>query len=345
MPNLSQIAIQQERQLLRTFTQTIQGIKDQATIAEIVRLLEVGNVDGVVELLQLEPATFEPIEEQIRTAYRTGGLTGAEQVGPIPTNVGTLVMRFNMRNPRAEQWLRNLSSRLVTEMFDDQRTMVRERLTDNLARGVNPRQAALDLVGRVDPQSRDRVGGFIGLTSRQAQWVSDARQELEELNPNYLTRELRDKRLDGAIRRAIEDDKPLTRRQIDSAISRMQARTLRYRGQVIARTESINSLRAGQYESILQAVERGEVESRDATKAWDSSSDARTRLDHLQMEQTYMANPIPVDQAFIAPDGSRLRFPGDTALGATGEQTIQCRCKAVYRIDFVGRQARLEGFE
>lgn len=345
MPNLSQIATQQERALLRTFTQTIQSVKDQATIAEIVRLLEVGNVDGVIELLQLDEATFQPIEEQIRTAYRTGGLTGAEQVGPIPTNVGTLVMRFNMRNPRAEEWLRNLSSRLVTEIFDDQRTMVRERLTDNLARGVNPRQAALDLVGRVDPQTRNRVGGAIGLTSRQAQWVSSARQELENLDPNYLTRALRDKRLDAAFRRAMEEDRPLPQRQVDAAVSRLQARTLQYRGRVIARTESINSLRAGQYESILQAVERGEVESRDVTKAWDSSSDARTRLDHLQMEQTYMANPIPVDQAFIAPDGSRLRFPGDTALGATGKQTVQCRCKAVYRIDFIGRQARLEGFE
>lgn len=344
MPNLSQIAIQQERQLLRTFTQTIQSVKDQATIAEIVRLLEVGNVDGVIELLQLEPATFEPIEEAIRQSYRTGGLTGAEQVGPIPTNVGTLVMRFNMRNPRAEQWLRNLSSRLVTEIFDDQRTMVRERLTDNLARGVNPRQAALDLVGRVDPQTRNRTGGFIGLTSRQAQWVSDARQELEELNPNYLTRALRDKRLDGAVRRAIEDDKPLSARQIDAAISRMQARTLRYRGQVIARTESINSLRAGQFEAVKQAIEKGEVESQDIKKTWDATGDARTRIDHLQMEQAY-SEGIPVDQAFVAPDLSRLMFPGDSSLGATGKQTIQCRCRAVYEIDFIGRAVRLEGFQ
>lgn len=343
MPNLSQIATKQERQLLRTFTQTIQSVKDQATIAEIVRLLEAGNVDGVIELLQLEPTTFEPIEEQIRQSYRTGGLTGAEQVGPIPTNVGTLVMRFNMRNPRAEQWLRNLSSRLVTEIFDDQRTMVRERLTDNLARGVNPRQAALDLVGRVDPQTRNRTGGFIGLTSRQAQWVSDARKELEELNQNYLTRALRDKRFDGAVRKAIEDDKPLTRRQIDAAISRMQSRTLRYRGQVIARTESINSLRAGQFEAIRQAIEKGEVESQDIKKTWDATGDARTRLDHLQMEQTY-SEGIPVDQAFIAPDMSRLMFPGDSSLGATGAQTIQCRCRAVYEIDFIGRALRVEGF-
>ncbi len=344
MPNLPQISTQQERAVLKAFRQTIQSVKDQAVIQEIVRLLEVGNVDGVVDLLQLEPATFEPIEEQIRQSYRTGGLTGAEQVGPIPTSVGTLVMRFNMRSPRAEQWLRELSSRLIVEIFDEQRTMVREVLTDNLARGVNPRQSALDLVGRIDPQSRKRTGGFIGLTSRQAGWVTSARQELEDLNPNYLTRALRDKRFDGAVKRAIESGKPLPKKQIDNAVSRMQARALRYRGSVIARTESINSLRAGQFESIRQAIEKGEVESRDVTKVWSSTGDARTRLDHLQMGQTY-AEGIPFDQAFIAPDGSRLRFPGDTALGASASQVVQCRCSAVYRFNFLGRQARIEGFE
>lgn len=343
--NLPKISTQAERALLRTFRETIQSVKDQATISEIVRLLEVGNVDGVIDLLQLDEATFQPIEEEIRSAYRTGGLTGAEQVGPIPANVGTLVMRFNMRSPRAEQWLRELSSRLIVEIFDEQKAMVREVLTDNLARGVNPRQSALDLVGRIDPKDRKRVGGFIGLTSRQSRWASSARQELESLDPNYLTRERRDKRFDGSFKRAMDGGKPLTKRQIDAAATRYQQSLLKYRGDLISRTESINALRAGQFEAIRQAIEKGEVDSQDVTKGWDSSSDARTRLDHLQMEQTYMANPIPFDQAFIAPDLSRLMFPGDTSLGASGKQVIQCRCKAIYRIDFIGRQARVEGFE
>jgi hypothetical protein len=341
--NLTQIATDNELAVLRAFRKAVQSAKDQVVIHEIVRLLEVGNVDGVIELLQLDRATFEPLEEAIRQAYRQGGLTGAEQIGIIPTETGTLVMRFNMAAPAAEAWLANLSSRLITEVFDEQRQMVRERLTAGLARGDNPRQSALDLVGRIDPQTRKRTGGFIGLTSRQAQWVATAREELESLNPNYLTRELRDKRLDGAVRRAIEEGKPLTERQINTAISRMQAKTLRYRGEVISRTESINALRAGQFEAIQQAVVRGELDAQDVRKAWDSSSDARTRPDHLLMERTYREG-IQLEQAFIAPDFSRLMYPGDSSLGASGAQTIQCRCKAIYRIDFIGRQARVEGF-
>lgn len=350
MPNLQQIATTQERALLREFVRTIQSIKDQAVIQEIARLLEVGNVDGVLGLLQLDEATFQPIEEAIRAAYRTGGLTGAEQVGPIPTETGTLVMRFNMRSPAAGAWLADLSSRLIVEIVEQQREMVRERLVDNLARGVNPRQSALDLVGRIDPQTRQRTGGFIGLTTRQAQWVSDARQELENLDPNYLTRQLRDKRLDSAFRKAVESGKPLAAKQIDTAVSRMQARTLRYRAQVISRTESINALRAGQFESMQQAIALGEVESRDVSKTWDATGDARTRLDHLQMEQQY-ADGIPFEQAFVAPDLSRLMFPGDSSLGASGAQTIQCfipetpiavsRLKSAIRREYSGQVVKL----
>lgn len=341
--NLPQISTQAERAVLRAFREAIQSVKDQAVIQEIVRLLEVGDVEGVINLLQLDQATFQPLEEAIRQAYRQGGLTGAEQIGTIPTSAGTLVMRFNMAAPAAEAWLANMSSRLITEIFDQQKQMVRERLTEGLQRGDNPRQSALDLVGRVDPQTRRRTGGFIGLTTRQSEWVSTARSELENLDPNYLTRELRDKRLDGAFRRAMEEGRPLPERQVNAAVSRLQSKVLRYRGEVIARNESLNALRAGQWESIQQAIAKGEVDEQDVTKSWRDSGDGRTRLMHLQMGQTY-AEGIPINQNFVGPDGSRLRFPGDTALGASAEMTILCRCLMFITINFLGRQARIEGF-
>lgn len=344
MPNIPQITTTQERSVLRAFRQAVQSIKDQAVLKDVVRLLEVGDVDGVIRLLQLDEATFEPLEEAIRQAYRTGGIAGAEQIGTIPVAEGTIAARFNLALPGAQQWLAQMSSRLITEIFEDQRQMVRERLTESLARGINPRQSALDLIGRVDRSTGQRTGGFIGLTSRQAEWVARAQDELENLNPAYFNRNLRDKRFDSQVRKAIEEDKPLTRAQISRMITNMQNRTQRYRGQVIARTESINALRAGQYEAIKQAAINGDVDPRDVTKGWDSSSDGRTREDHLLMEFTYRENPIGLESAFIAPDGSRLLYPGDQSLGASGAQTIQCRCKAVYRIDFAGQLRRVEGF-
>lgn len=343
--NLLAIQTTEERRVLRAFREAIQSVRDQATIQEIVRLLEVGNVDGVIELLQLDEATFEPLEEAIRQAYRTGGLTGAEQIGNIPIEAGTITARFSMGLPTATAWLADMSSRLITEIVEEQRQMVRERLTDNLTRGVNPRQSALDLVGRVDARSGQRVGGFIGLTSRQAQWSANARNELEALDSNYFTRELRDKRFDKTVRKAIRDEKPLPAAQVNRMVNAMQRRTLAYRGQVISRTESINALRAGQFEAIRQAAAKGGISLDEVSKSWSATNDARTRPEHLSMERLYgRDNAIPFNQPFVSPTGDRVMFPGDNSLGAGADFVIMCRCSPRYTIDFIGRQARIEGF-
>ena len=336
--NLQQIATTQERAVLRAFAESIQSVKDQAVIAEIAALINRGDVEGVVNLLQLDPATFRPLENAVTAAYETGGATGAAQIGRIPVEAGTLVARFNVRNPRAEEWLRNLSSTRIVEIAEETRNVVRNVLTEGIARGQGPRTTALDLVGRIDPQTRRRVGGYIGLTENQAQWVRNAREDLETLNPHYLTRQLRDKRLDGAFRKAMESGKPLTSKQVDTAISRMQARTLRYRAEVVSRTESVNALRSGQEEAIRQAIEVGELEEEFATKTWQDTGDGRTRPEHAAAD----GQTVLIDQPFIV-GGERLMYPGDPAGSAAN--TVQCRCRAAYKMNFAGQAAKeIRGF-
>jgi hypothetical protein len=341
--NLAQIQTQQERAVLRAFRDVIQSITDQAVIQEIIFALESGNVDAVITLLGLDEATFEPFVESIRTAYLQGGLTGATQIGTIPSAYGTLVARFNVRNPAAEEWLRDTSSRLVTEVAQEQVMAIRENLTAGLAEGKGPRNVALDLVGRIDPSTKQRTGGFIGLTSQQMKWTTDAERELIELDPNYLKRKLRDKRYDSMFIAAMNSGRPLTDEQITRISSALRARTLRYRAEVIARTESINALRSGQHQAIEQAIQKGNLDRRDFTKFWDATGDSRTRPDHLQMEDDYK-DGIQFDQAFIAPDGSRLMYPGDTSMGASAKQTIKCRCREKIQYNAAGKLRRLEGF-
>ena len=340
MANLDAISAAQEKRMLQTFNAIVSDIKDQAVLNELVRALENNNVDAVIELLGLDDATWEPMSDAIRSAYREGGITGAVQIGNIPTNAGVLVMRFNARAPRAEQWIQTQSSQLITEIVSDQRQAVREQLEAGLVAGDNPRTTALNLIGRIDPTTKKREGGIIGLTSQQAQWIRNAQTELEELNPSYFDRKLRDKRLDSKIRKAMESGKPLDSKTITAAVTRMQQRALKYRGDVIARTESINALRAGQYESIAQAVERGELVADDVKKRWDASADGRTREWHWKAEQDYKEG-IPLNQPFIVA-GEPMMYAGDPA--GSAKNTIQCRCRLIAEIDFGKKLARVEGF-
>lgn len=337
--NLDLIASRQESAMLRAFSQAISDIKNSTKLSELERLISDNDINGAIRLLGLEPASFEGLEEEIYQAYRTGGLTGAAQIGTVPSSIGTLAMNFNISAPAAVEWVRNQSRQFITEMVEGQQQLVREVIATNLDKGINPRQSALDLIGRVNDAGK-RTGGNIGLTTQQAGWVSKAREELQGLDRNYLSRDLRDKRFDSLVQKAIADDKPLTKAQIDNAITQMQNKTLKYRGDVIARTESINALRAGQHESLMQAADKGDGSRDDVHRFWDASGDKRTRLDHLIMEDQERTGDMP----FTFPDGSQARFPGDNSLGAPAKQLIQCRCRERIEIDFIGRLKRIDGF-
>jgi len=339
--NLNRISKEEEAAFRKAFSESVAAIKNGAVIKELVDRIAVGDIDGVLTAIGINESSFNSIEQAIQNAYRKGGDTGATQVGRIPDPAGevSFMFAFNVRNPRAEQWLRENSSSLIVEITQDQKEMVRQRLTASLSEGINPRQSALELVGRKNLVTGRREGGFIGMTSRQSQWVSNARAELEELNPNYLTRKLRDKRFDRSVRKAIASGKPLTKANIDRMITSLQSRTVKYRGDVIARTESIDALRAGHHESLRQATEAGDVAEGDVTREWDATGDRLTRPTHSRADGQKVKGNVP----FIV-GGFQLRYPGDSSLGAPAREVVQCRCLEITEIDFGSKVARIEGF-
>jgi hypothetical protein len=159
--------------------------------------------------------------------------------------------------------------------------------------------------------------------------VNNVRADLEGLSPEYFTRKLRDKRFDGLVRRAIRDGKPLSQVDVDRITQRYAERSLAHRAEVIARTESLNALRAGRDEGVRQAMEQGAISN--AQKVWDASGDSRVRPDHRAMN----GQSVGMNEPFVAPDGSRLMYPGDSSLGASASQTVMCRCVTDYRVDWL----------
>lgn len=236
--------------------------------------------------------------------------------------------RFDGRNPRAERVARDLSSRLVTMIVDDQREAIRVVIEDGIAKGRGPRDTALDIVGRVNKATGKREGGIVGLNAPQTKAWLRAGDELDNLDPAYFERKLRDKRFDSMVRKAIEAGKPLSKADRDRVLNRYSDRLLKHRGEMIARTETIASLNAGRDQGIRQLVESGNVEASAVMRVWDSSGhDGKTRTSHLQME----GQRVGLDEPFITPGGYKLMHPGDSSMGAPASETAQCRC--VLRLD------------
>lgn len=326
------------------FLEAISDITSRVVLKELTEAIEEGDITRAVAALGIDEAAFRPLTAAIEQAFEIGGLTTAETFPRTRT-----VFRFDVRNSRAEAWARDHSSAKVRELAEETRERVRATIQKGMIDGRNPRSTGLDLVGRVDRKTGNRVGGVIGLTGAQQKWVDNARKDIAELNAlldKSLTREQLSKRIDNnnyfsRARRmpsgdAIIKRKLLSGQRIDAdttekLMTHYKRSMLEYRGESDGRTESISALNQSEHEAIMQAVEKGTVKEAAVKRIWDAAGDDRVRDDHALMD----GQTVGLREPFTFPDGSKAMFPGDRSLDAPPEQIIQCRCIVRTVIDWL----------
>lgn len=320
----------------QAFLASINVITSDADFNRIVNSLKRGNLEDAVAALFIDDAAFIQFSDALAQGFSQAGV---DAIGNLPDlfdgNGYKVVIRFDARDTIAEDALRSYSSAKVREIGLDTRSMAREVLARGLQRGDGPRTVALDLIGKVDPITGERVGGFIGLTSRQARSVQNARAELLSGEPsqlsNYLTRKLRNKNFDGYVKRAIKSGLGIDATTINKAITALKNKTLKYRGDTIARTEALSILHQGQYAAFEQAIRSGQLSVDEIEREWQTAGDSRVRETHREMD----GQKVGMIEPFITPEGTHLLYPGDP----NGEpaEIINCRCTTAIRVNFLRR--------
>lgn len=320
--------------LKRSFSEAVQDIRSASQLRLLEDAIDRGDLDAAFKVLHLGPVFFAPLDRALGEAFYSGGIY---QMSRLPKRIwtgsqaGPLIIRFNGRNPRAEAWVREHSARLIAEITEDQRRLVADTIRAGLRSGRNPRAMALDLAGRV--QGNHRLGGLIGLHSNQAAAVRRMRIELSDPGKlgGYFKRASRDRRFDATVRKALSEGRKLNQRTIAKITGRYADRLLKTRADAVARTEGMAAMNAGRLEALDQLVERGDVPRQAVVIQWDATGDARTRQDHAAMN----GQTVVLGQPFVFPDGSKAKHPCDGSLGAPGSQTINCRCYAATKIDWL----------
>lgn len=325
-----------ESEIAKAFQEAVEELRGAVNLARVIEALQRNDVQAALDALNLEQAAYDRFLDTIRNAYVDGGRGAVETIGRVRAPDGSVaVIRFDGRNRQAEAWLRNHSSTLVTRIVDDQRSAVRAALVRSLERGQNPKTAALDIVGRINPATKAREGGILGLTTQQEGFVANARDELASGDPAllraYLQRQLRDRRFDRSVTKAIREETPLPAETVAKAVTSYRNRLLDLRGRTIGLTESLAALNAAKHEAYRQAVENGQVAEADVRKVWDSVGDSRVRHSHAVMD----GKTAGLNEPFRSPTGALLMYPGGTTLGAPASETVGCRCQSIYRIDFL----------
>lgn len=316
------------------FLAAVQDVSDTVILQDLIKAIEQRDYQQAFRLLGMSDAAMRPLTAALGNVFETGGVAvGSTFPKVLHTGFGRAVFRFDVRNHRAEQWLREQSSSLVTRIQEDTRVNIMNIMERNLQEGNNPRATALDIVGRIDTATGKRQGGIIGLDQNQELWVANARRDLQNLDPRYLTRMRRDMRFDSVVRKAIDTQTPLPQDTIDKLLTRYKDKLLQLRGENIARTETIQSLNRSQHEALKQAVDMGATKQNAVRREWDTAGDDRVRDSHKAMD----GQTVGLDEPFVTPEGDLLMFPGDTSLGASAKETINCRCRFKLKVDWLAR--------
>ena len=298
----------QEPAIAAAFATMVRQIRSSLTLGQIQTLLETGRIEQALNVaLRVAPMLGDAYVE----SFIDAGRDVARQIG---REIGEIGVRFDVVNQRAVDAMQRNRLRLVQEFTVEQRQATRQALNRGVREGLNPRDQARNF--------RDSIG----LTRRQEQAVANFRRMLEENDRTALRRALRDRRFDRTIERAIKSGRKLPQTAIDRMVDRYRQRYIKYRSEVIARTEALRSVHEGSESMFSQAFADGTLNPEDVQREWNTALDERVRGSHKTMHGQIR----PVDVPFNSGLGNELRYPGDPQ--APGADTIQCRCSVGTRI-------------
>lgn len=298
-----------EPRLARSFAAAIQQLRDSLDLTEVADLLQAGRYEDLLNYLRDVAAE---LAQAVNVVFADAGRSTAEFLRSM--DLGRIA--FDLVNVRAVAMMQDNQLRLIREFTDDQRNVLREVMTAGVTRGANPVEQAR--------QFRE----VVGLTQRQARAVINYRRLLERAGRSEfsvadqresLTRALRDGRGDRAVEAAIRAARPLPQKRIDWLVERYRARSIKYRAEVIGRTEALRAVHQGSEAMYAQAVQEGRINPEAIREQWNSAHDRRVRDSHRMLD----GKPKNPDGYWQGLTG-RLRYPGDPL--APGSETIQCRC-------------------
>lgn len=301
---LDELLSKQERRIREAFDEYVLNALKDDVLSQLVDAVMLNNIDRALEILRPHVLAMSNV---LPVVYTDAGIDMAKEiVAALPAL--TVGIGFDPSYPAAVDEMRAMRLNFIQQITQSQREMIRGVMEQSFSQGFGPRKA-----GQLIRES-------IGLTARQQQAVQNYRQLLENRDSAALRRDLRDRRFDRTVERAIRDDKPLSKDQIDKMVQRYYERYLQHRSEAIARTEGVRATSQARMNAIQQAIDETGLDPTTIRRKWNRTNDARTRDWHRVMQD----QTVGMDEAFTDGLGNKLMYPGDPA--APAETTIHCRC-------------------
>lgn len=318
-----------QRAFLKAWQEIRQGIDWPRLRAALAR----GDVEGAVEALGIEHGAFEAYRAQATAAYAQGGALAATHVnGPAGSRV---TFRFDMTNPRAEEWIRTKVGGQIVGLAEEARQVARETIRTGYAAGRNPIGIALDLAGRV--RDGNRAGGVLDLDGPRAERLRSVMRGMEtpegvqglveivggEPKVRYKVNAATEARILKAWRAGTAvpmREREISMRQYHNAL-------LQARAETVSRTETGQAVMSARYEEWRQAAEKLGYPLDRVVKKWMHGGGKDPRWWHQAAEGMEARG---LETPFILANGAVMQHALDPAGG--GRETINCRCNTLFRL-------------
>lgn len=283
----------------QAFIESVTELQAKTDSAEVLLFIRQESPEAAAnQILAGVYGGFDGLHEAMSTAIRTALL------GVSDSDFYALSVDIDPESPQAVSMIQDYVLGAVRNISDEQRNVITERIREGLVEGLNPHAIAL------------QIRPYIGLTHSQNATVDNFRALLEANDPGSLDRELRDRRYDESIQAALESGDGLTPDQIDNMVRRYAERTLQFRSNTIARTESMNAIHQAQAFTWQQAADQGKIVASDMYRYWHVAHDERT---------CPICMPIPE----MNPDGVPLNGTFETPVGEVDGPTMHPNCRCV----------------
>jgi len=312
----------------KAFRLAVKDLTNRADMRLLREVLAYGGIEDAIRALNIDNAAFNNVRAELVRVYGDSGAATVQGTRWRDVNGKAVVVRWNAASPRAEAYARGLAADLITNVAEDTKEAVRQAIADGYAYGRKPNALALDLVGRINKATGAREGGIVGLSKQQEEWVRNMR--------TYLRYGQYDKALgmslqDKGFVKALNTGQPLTEAQIDAYVGRYANKLMLSRGLTIGRTETARAVENGKREAWEQGIERTGMPESAIVRTWvHTGRGKRDRVQHVSMNGDQVRG---LQAPFVLPDGTNMRHPMDTSLGAGASQIINCYCRADYKVD------------
>lgn len=233
--NINAVARKLEPVLARRFRQAVAQMRGSVDLEALAQAMQIQSAVDAIRSLNPETwsTSLNPAARILPTAFQQAGQVEADL---LASRLG-ITTSFNLTNPRAVEWARVNSARLITDISESVREAVRQIITRAFTEGIAPREAAR------------LIREIVGLTDRQAMAVINYRFDLLEAGRS----------VDDVVRLA----------------ARYSQELLNYRALLIARTKTITASARGQQELWRQAVDRGLLDPNKTVREWIVTDDDR----------------------------------------------------------------------